>query len=37
MPGTPASPLEARRDGYRAHLAADRETGIITDEKLTRA
>jgi hypothetical protein len=29
--------LEARRDGYRAHLAADRETGIITDEKLTRA
>ena len=28
---------EARRDGYRAHLAADPETGIITDEKLTRA
>jgi len=27
----------ARRDGYRAHLAADPETGIITDEKLTRA
>jgi len=26
---------EARRDGYRAHLAADPETGIITDEKLT--
>ena len=28
---------EASRDGYRAHLAADPETGIITDEKLTRA
>ena len=28
---------EARRDGYRAHLAADPGTGIITDEKLTRA
>src|SRR5712691_4033494 len=28
---------EARRDGYRAHLAADPETGILTDEKLTRA
>jgi hypothetical protein len=28
---------EARRDGYRAHLAADPETGIITGEKLTRA
>jgi len=28
---------EARRDGYRAHLAADPKTGIITDEKLTRA
>ena len=28
---------EARRDGYRAHLAADPETGIITDEKLTMA
>ena len=28
---------EARRDGCRAHLAADPETGIITDEKLTRA
>ena len=27
---------EARRDGYRAHVAADPETGIITDEKLTR-
>ncbi len=27
----------ARRDGYRAHLAAGPETGIITDEKLTRA
>ena len=27
----------ARRDGYRAHLAADPETGIITDEKLTKA
>src|SRR5512140_1434855 len=26
-----------RRDGYRAHLAADPETGIITDERLTRA
>ena len=28
---------EARRDGYRAHVAAGPETGIITDEKLTRA
>ena len=28
---------EARRDGYRAHVAAEPETGIITDEKLTRA
>jgi hypothetical protein len=28
---------EARRDGYRAHLAADPETGIISDEKLTQA
>jgi len=28
---------EARRDGYRAHVAADPATGIITDEKLTRA
>src|SRR5690349_6440868 len=28
---------EARRDGYRAHLAAEPETGIVTDEKLTRA
>src|SRR3984885_5058813 len=26
-----------RRDGYRAHVAADPETGIITDEKLTKA
>jgi Transposase DDE domain len=28
---------EAGRDGYRAHVAADPETGIITDEKLTKA
>jgi hypothetical protein len=28
---------EARRDGYRAHVAADPGTGIITDEKLTEA
>jgi IS5 family transposase len=28
---------EARRDGYRAHAAADPDTGIITDEKLTKA
>jgi hypothetical protein len=28
---------ESRRDGYRAHLAAEPETGIITDEELTRA
>jgi hypothetical protein len=28
---------EHRRDGYRAHLAAEPETGIITDEELTRA
>jgi hypothetical protein len=27
----------ACRDGYRAHLAADPDTGIITDEKLTMA
>jgi hypothetical protein len=27
----------ARRDGYRAHVAACPETGIITDEKLTKA
>ena len=25
---------EARRDGFRAHVAADPDTGIITDEKL---
>jgi hypothetical protein len=28
---------EARRDGYRAHLAAEPGTGIITDEQLTKA
>jgi Transposase DDE domain/Transposase domain (DUF772) len=28
---------EARRDGYRAHVAADPETGIFSDEKLTKA
>lgn len=28
---------ENRRDGYRAHVAADPETGIITDEELTKA
>jgi hypothetical protein len=28
---------EARRDGYRAHVAADPDTGIITDEDLTQA
>jgi Transposase domain (DUF772)/Transposase DDE domain len=28
---------EARRDGYRAHVAADPETGILTEEKLTKA
>src|SRR5215813_12607555 len=28
---------EARRDGYRAHVAAGPDTGIITDEKLTKA
>ena len=28
---------EARRDGYRAHVAADPETGVITGEKLTKA
>src|SRR4249919_2155890 len=28
---------EARRDGYRAHVAADPETGIITGEQLTKA
>jgi hypothetical protein len=28
---------ENRRDGYRAHVAADPETGIITAEQLTKA
>jgi len=28
---------EARRDGYRAHIAACPETGVITGEKLTKA
>ncbi len=28
---------EARRDGYRAHVVAEPETGIITDEALTKA
>jgi hypothetical protein len=28
---------EARRDGYRAHVAAEPQTGIITDEQITRA
>jgi Transposase domain (DUF772)/Transposase DDE domain len=28
---------EARRDGYRAHVAAEPGTGIITDEQLTKA
>jgi hypothetical protein len=28
---------ESRRDGYRAHVAAEPETGITTDEELTRA
>jgi hypothetical protein len=28
---------EQRRDGYRAHVAAEPATGIITDEELTRA
>jgi hypothetical protein len=28
---------EARRDGYRAHLAAEPDTGLITDEELTKA
>ena len=28
---------ESRRDGYRAHVAAEPETGIITNEELTRA
>jgi hypothetical protein len=28
---------EGRRDGYRAHLAAEPQTGIITDEALTQA
>jgi hypothetical protein len=27
----------ARRDGYRAHVAAEPATGLITDEQLTRA
>ena len=28
---------EQRRDGYRAHVAAEPETGIVTDEELTKA
>jgi hypothetical protein len=28
---------EARRDGFRAHVVADPQTGIITGEKLTKA
>jgi hypothetical protein len=28
---------EARRDGYRAHVAAEPETGLIADEELTKA
>jgi Transposase DDE domain/Transposase domain (DUF772) len=28
---------EARRDGYRAHTVAEPDTGIITDEQLTKA
>jgi hypothetical protein len=28
---------QARRDGYRAHTAAEPDTGIITDEALTKA
>ena len=28
---------EARRDGYRAHVAAEPQTGLITDEELTKA
>lgn len=28
---------ENRRDGYRAHVAVEPETGIITDEELTKA
>ncbi len=28
---------EARRDGYRAHAVAEPDTGIITDEELTKA
>ena len=28
---------QARRDGYRAHVAAEPQTGSLTDEKLTRA
>jgi hypothetical protein len=27
----------ARRDGYRAHVVAEPETGIVTDEQLTKA
>jgi Transposase DDE domain/Transposase domain (DUF772) len=29
--------LEQRRDGYRAHVAAEPESGIVTDEELTKA
>ena len=28
---------EARRDGYRAHVSAEPETGLISDEELTKA
>src|SRR5947209_953870 len=34
MRGIPASHPENRRDGYRAHVAAEPETGIITDAAL---
>jgi hypothetical protein len=37
LSGNSGAPQENRRDGYRAHLAACPETGIITGEQLTRA
>jgi hypothetical protein len=37
MPGTPRKSPGARCDGYRAHVAVEPGTGIITDEALTKA
>ena len=36
-PGTPASPKLQRRDGFRGHVAAEPETGLVTDCEMTMA